>query len=97
MGRMNKQFESIEGTGLFSKFSTNRYQHIISTFNPQGQPNGPTLTYLPDDKYKITNCKDGEEVKVIWQAKGFPKHIEYVEEMPLPNDENGLKYLLNTR
>ena len=71
MGRMKKEFESIqtsiiEGTGLFSKFSNSQYEYIVATFNSQlghdgqensqGKPNGYTLTYMPDDKFKITNC-----------------------------------------
>ena len=68
MGRMKKEFESIqtsiiEGTGLFSN---SKYEYIVATFNSQlghddhensqGKPNGYTLTYMPDDKFKITNC-----------------------------------------
>ena len=104
LGRMAKEFESIqksyiEGTGLFSN---SKLEYIISTFksdegsqfghdgqkNPQGKPNGYTLTYMPNDQYKITNTKYGQEVQVVFQGKGFPKHLKY-EEHQLPNDENG--------
>ena len=80
-GRMRKEFESIqtsiiEGTGLFSN---SKYEFIVATFNSDegsqlghdgqknspGKPNGLTLTYMPDDKFKITNCKYGEEIKVL--------------------------------
>jgi len=72
LGHMKKEFESIqnsqiEGTGLFSN---SKHEFIIATFNSdegsqlehggqeslQGKPNGPTLTYMPGDKFKITNC-----------------------------------------
>ena len=69
---MNKQLEEIEGTGAYYN---NKHEIIVSTFNKQSQPTGYTVTYMPQDQFKITNCKDGQEPRTIFQGKGLPKQI----------------------